>query len=180
MNIVVTGRNVEVTDALRTYAEEKISKFEEKYQLKITSASIALSVQKHRHIAEVVVKAKGETVKAESSTEELYSSIDEVVDKLDKQLKKAKDKRAKRRKGAESPGRMDAAEAVSPTEEAPAEGVTIVERRQQAVKPMPPEEAAMQLEISDLNFFVFTNSDSGSINVIYRMADGNLGLIEPA
>ncbi len=180
MNIVVSGRNVEITPALRTYAEEKISKFDEKYQLKITGASVTLSVQKHRHKAEVVIKAKGEVVKAESSTEELYSSIDEVVDKLDKQLKKSKDKRVKRRKGAESPGRIDAAEAIIPSETPAPEGVVIVERRQQAMKPMPPEEAAMQLEMSDLNFFVFTNAESGVLNVIYKMADGNLGLIEPA
>jgi putative sigma-54 modulation protein len=180
MNIVVSGRNVEITPALKTYAEDKISRFDEKYQLKITGASVTLSVQKHRHKAEVVIKAKGEVVKAEAATEELYSAIDEVVDKLDKQLKKSKDKRVKRRKGADSPGKLDAAEAVSPLEAAAVESTVIVERRQQAVKPMPPEEAAMQLEMSDLNFFVFTNAESGVVNVIYKMADGNIGLIEPA
>jgi len=180
MNIALTGRNLEITDTLRTYAEDKISKFDEKYQLKITTASIILGVQKRRHTAEVVIKAKGEVIKAEATTEELYAAIDEVVDKLDKQLRKSKEKRTERRKTAESQSKREAVGATStPAAEAAAEAV-IVERRQQLVKPMSPEEAAAQLEMSDLNFFVFTNAASRAVNVIYKMADGNFGLIEPA
>jgi len=178
MNIALTGRNVEINNTLRTYAEEKISKFDEKYQLKITTASIILSVQKRRHKAEVVIKAKGEVIKAEATTEELYAAIDEVVDKLDKQLRKSKEKRTSRRKSAESQSKLEAPEAAST--EVTADSAVIVERRQQAIKPMSPEEAAAQLEMSDLNFFVFTNAASNAVNVIYKMADGNFGLIEPA
>jgi putative sigma-54 modulation protein len=181
MNIALTGRNVEITDTIRTYAEEKISKFDEKYQLKITTASIILSVQKRRHNAEVVIKAKGEVIKAEATTEELYAAIDAVVDKLDKQLRKSKEKRSERRKAAESQSKREAVGATAAsTGEAAAEAAVIVERRQQAVKPMSPEEAAAQLDLSDLSFFVFTNAASNAVNVIYKMADGNFGLIEPA
>jgi putative sigma-54 modulation protein len=180
MNIALTGRNINITDTLRTYAEDKISKFDEKYQLKITTASIILSVQKRRHKAEVVIKAKGEVIKAEATTEELYAAIDEVVDKLDKQLRKSKEKRTSRRKAAESQSKREAAGSAAAGAEATAEATVIVERRQQAVKPMSPEEAAAQLDLSDLSFFVFTNAASSAVNVIYKMADGNFGLIEPA
>jgi putative sigma-54 modulation protein len=176
MNIVVNGRNVEVSPPLKKYAEEKIGKFE-KYLSNITEAVVTLSIQKYRHKAEVSIRANGVTMQAEGETEELYSSIDEVVEKLDKQVRKFKDKLKSRRKSEQRTAREAAATAV---EAAPPETGVIIERKRFAAKPMPPDEAAMQLDIDGRDFFVFTNSESGSINVMYRLADGNFGLIEPA
>lgn len=176
MNIVVNGRNVEVSPPLRKYAEEKIGKFE-KYLSNITEAVVTLSIQKYRHKAEVSIRVNGVTMQAEGETEELYSSIDEVVEKLDKQVRKFKDKLKSRRKSEQRSAKQAAAAKEEP---APAESGVIIERKKFASKPMPPDEAAMQLAMAGQSFFVFTNSESGNVNVIYKRTDGNFGLIEPA
>jgi putative sigma-54 modulation protein len=173
MNIVVNGRNLEITPALKTYAEDKIGKFD-RYLSNITEAVVTLSIQKYRHKAEVLLKANGMMIQAEGVTGEIYSSIDEVVEKLQRQVKKLKGKSRSSRKGE---GKAKAA----PPSEAPREEAgSVIKRKRFAMKPMTPEEAAMQLELSDMSFFVFNNDQSGEINVIYRRNDGDLGLIEPA
>jgi len=188
MNITITGRNVEVTPALRKYAEEKIGRFD-RYLTKITEAVVTLSVQKQMHKAEVQIKANGNHIQAESSTEELYASIDEVTAKLDRQIKKLKDKvtgKRSREKSArttsdESWTKEKRSMASSPSsEELAPEEKMIIEREQQEMKPMPPDEAAMRLDTDGREFFMFTNAESGKVNVIYKRKDGNCGLIEPA
>lgn len=176
MNIVINGRNIDVTPSLKQYAREKIGKFD-RFLSNITEAVVTLSVQKYRHKAEVLIKANGVMLQAVGETEELYSSIDEVADKLDKQVKKLKTKHMTRRKSVARTGK---AEIQEPAEGPLQETGVIIERKQYAMKPMPPDEAAMQLDIAGgRDFFVFTNSESGSINVIYKRGDGNFGLIEP-
>jgi putative sigma-54 modulation protein len=175
MNIVVNGRNVDVTPALKSYAEEKITRFD-KYLPKITEAVVTLSIQKFRHKAEVLIKANGTQIQAEGETEELYSAIDEVTQKLDRQIKKLKGKLQTHRK---TEGRARSAE---PTgvgmEEASPETGRIVRKTVHA-KPMSPEEAAIQMQTTNQEFMAFMNFESGDMNVIYRRSDGDLGLIEP-
>lgn len=173
MNIVVNGRNLDVTPALKTYAEDKIGKFD-RYLSNITEAVVTLSIQKYRHKAEVLLKANGMLIQAEGVTGEIYSSIDEVVEKLQRQVKKLKGKSRSSRKGEGK------AKGAAPSE-APGEEIgSIIKRKRFAMKPMTPEEAVMQMELLDKSFFVFTNDQSGEINVIYRRNDGDFGLIEPA
>jgi putative sigma-54 modulation protein len=173
MNIVVNGRNLDLTPALKAYAEDKIGKFD-RYLSNITEAVVTLSIQKYRHKAEVLVKANGMLVQAEGETEEIYSAIDEVSEKLERQLKKYKEKLRSNRKaeGKRVP--------VAPGETAAAPAGAIIKRKRFDMKPMTPDEASMQMELLDKSFFVFTNDLSGEINVIYRRGDGNYGLIEPA
>jgi len=174
MNIIVTGRHLEVTSALRDYAESKVKKFE-KYISPISEALVTLSVEKYRHKAEILLKANGVMIQAESVTEEIYSSIDEVIEKLERQIKKYKEKLTSRRKENRH---HEAVSQASAEEEHP--DIKIIKRKRFAMKPMTPEEAAMQMDLLDKDFFVFTNADSGVINVIYRRRDGDFGLIEPA
>jgi len=168
MNIIITGRHLELTDNLKMYAEEKIKKFK-KYLNNITEAIVTLSVEKYRHKAEVLLKANGIMMQAESVTDEMYSSIDNVVEKLERQAKKYKGKSVSYRKGEEKTS-------PAPKSEKP---IPAVVKKSFDIKPMNPEEAAMQMELLDKNFFVFTNASSGNINVLYRRRDGSLGLIEP-
>ncbi|MBI4822780.1 MAG: ribosome-associated translation inhibitor RaiA [Nitrospirae bacterium] len=170
MNIVVVGRQIEVTSVLKDYAEEKVKKFE-RYLSNITEAVVTLSVQKYRHKAEVLLKANGVMIQAEGITGEIYSAIDEVIEKLERQVKKFKEKMVSHRKIDK--GRTSASIPVSP------ESPKIIKRKQFDMKPMSPDEAAMQMELLDKDFFVFTNDQSGDINVLYKRTDGNLGLIEP-
>jgi putative sigma-54 modulation protein len=176
MNIVVNGRNVDVTPALRSYAEDKVMKFD-RYLPNITEAVITLSIQKFRHKAEVLLKANGNQIQAESVTEELYSAIDDVAQKLERQIKKLKGKLQTHRK-AESKSRTVEAPAVA-EEGAAAEAGRIIKKTVSS-KPMSPEEAAIQMQTNNQEFVVFTNGQSGDMNVIYRRSDGNLGLIGPA
>ncbi|OGW38503.1 MAG: ribosomal subunit interface protein [Nitrospirae bacterium RBG_13_39_12] len=172
MNIIVTGRHLEVTPALKKYAEKKIRRFD-RYLSNISEAIVTLSVEKYRHKVEVLLKANGILIQAEGITGEVYSSIDEVAEKLERQIKKYKEKLVSHRKVEGKAGTIN-------TEGAPIIEVgRIIKNKRFELKPMSPDEAAMQMDLLDKPFFVFTNDNSGDINVIYRRRDGNFGLIEP-
>jgi ribosome hibernation promoting factor len=171
MNIIVTGRHIEITPALKTYAEKKIKRFD-RYLSNIAEAIVTISVEKYRHKVEVLMKANGVLIQAEGITGDVYSSIDEVTEKLERQVKRYKEKLVSHRKGEGKAG-LVAAEAIAP------ETGKIIKNKRFELKPMSPDEAAMQMELLDKDFFVFTNDNSGDINVIYRRRDGNFGLIEP-
>jgi putative sigma-54 modulation protein len=169
MNIKITGRHLELTGNLKQYAEAKIRKFN-KYLNNITEAAVILSVEKYRHKAEVLLRVNGIMIQAESVTGEMYSSIDEVVEKLGRQVKKYKEKGGSYRKGEDkNPVSLTFEESFP----------SIIKRKSFDIKPMSPEEAAMQMDLLDKIFFVFTNASSGNINVLYKRKDGNFGLIEP-
>ncbi|MEW6675277.1 MAG: ribosome-associated translation inhibitor RaiA [Nitrospirota bacterium] len=172
MNIIMTGRHLEITPALKNYAEEKIKKFD-RYLSNISEAVVTLSIEKYRHKVEVLLKANGVLIQAEGITGEIYSSIDEVVEKLERQVKKYKEKLVSYRKGEGKVTRVQSKGIAT------AESGRIIKNKRFELKPMSPDEAAMQMELLDKDFFVFTNDNSRDINVIYRRKDGNFGLIEP-
>jgi len=173
MNIIVNGRHLEITPALRTYAEEKISKFG-RYLSDISEAIVTLSIEKkYRHKAEVLLKVNGILIQAEGVTDEIYSAIDEVSEKLDRQVKKYKEKLVSYRKGG-----AKAQEGAVRTA-AHEETGRIIKNKQFELKPMSPDEASMQMELLGKDFYVFINDISNDINVIYLRKDGNFGLIEP-
>ncbi|MDQ7786502.1 MAG: ribosome-associated translation inhibitor RaiA [Thermodesulfovibrionales bacterium] len=172
MNIIITGRHLEVTDALKTYVEKKIKRFD-RYITNISEANVTLTVEKYRHKAEVLLKVNGVLIQAEAITSDVYSSIDEVAEKLERQTKKYKEKLVSHRK-VEGKAGTEVQETALPPEVG-----TIIKNKRFELKPMSPDEAAMQMELLDKDFFVFTNDTSGEINVIYRRRDGNFGLIEP-
>jgi putative sigma-54 modulation protein len=171
MNIVVNGRHLEVTPALRNYSEEKIKKFA-KYLPEASEAIVTLSIEKYRHKAEVLLKVNGMLIQAEGVTGEIYSAIDEVVEKLEKQVVKYKEKLRTYRKGEKKAGSVGAGELER--------GGRIIKHKRFDMKPMSPEEAVDQMDLLDKDFFVFANEVSGDINLVYRRKDGNYGLIEPA
>lgn len=169
MNIIINCRHMDLTKNLRDYTEEKLSRFK-KYLGNISETTVTLSVEKYRHTAEVHMKVNGSLIQAESTTGEMYSSIDEVVEKLARQVKKVKEKNVSSRKA-----RSKSAESLQGEETPP----SIIKNRSYNLKPMSVEEAAMQMDLSGREFFVFTNASSGDMNVLYKRNDGNFGLIEP-
>ena len=160
---------MDLTKNLKDYAEEKIGKFK-KYLGNITEATVTLSVEKIRHKAEVLIKVNGSFIQAESITGEMYASIDEVVEKLARQVRKHKDKIVSQRKN-----KSKAEDVPEISETIP----SIIKNKSYDIKPMSIEEAAMQMDLLDKTFFVFTNASSENINVLYKRKDGNFGLIEP-
>ncbi|MFQ5846804.1 MAG: ribosome hibernation-promoting factor, HPF/YfiA family [Candidatus Methylomirabilales bacterium] len=171
MQIFLTGRNLEVTEALRQYAEEKVGRLQ-KYLEKITSAHIVLSLQKYRQIAEVTLRVRDLTIRGEESTADLYSSIDLVVEKLERQLQRYKGKILHQ---ANRSGRSEIA--MAPLEED--EGPWVVKTKRFAIKPMSLDEAILQMDLLGHTFYVFRNAQTDEINVVYRRHEGNYGLIEP-
>jgi putative sigma-54 modulation protein len=172
MNIIINGKHLEVTPALKKYAGGKIKKFQ-RYLSDISEAVVTLSIEKYRHKAEVLLKVNGVLIQAEGVTGEIYASIDEVSEKLERQIKKYKEKLVShRRMSNKNTGENIESAAFK-------ESGMIIKNKRFELKPMNADEASMQMELLDKDFFVFLNAVSGDINVIYRRKDGNFGLIEP-
>lgn len=176
MKITVIGKNIEVTDALRDTAVKKIGKLD-KYFNPDVEAQVTLSVQKGRHIIEVTIPFNGIILRGEESTEDMYMSIDRVLDKLEKQINKHRTRLERKLKENSFKG-MD----VPPREAEDDEGEynpTIVRTKRFAIKPMPVDEAVLQMDLLGHSFFVFLNAETEEVNVVYKRKDGRYGLIEP-
>ncbi len=175
MQVTVNGRNIEVTEALKQYATDKFSRLE-KYLPKSVTVAITLSVvKKVHHTAEAVIKSNGLLIQASEETGEMYSAIDLLIEKIERRVKRYKEKLVDHKhQGGKQPAGLAPA---SPSEERIPQ---IIKTKRFDLKPMLPEEAVMQMELLDKPFFIFANALSGSVNVIYKRKDGNVGLIEPA
>jgi putative sigma-54 modulation protein len=177
MRLEVKGRNVEVNDSIRRYAEEKLDRVERQLPEE-TQIEVELTLETNPsisedHIAEATVWTKGSTLRARERSNAFETSIDQLSDKLERQVKRYREKRR------EAPRRH----APPPAEELPVElddaSTEITKTKQFAVNPMTPDEAVLQLELVGHDFFVFRNDGSGEVNVVYRRRDGHYGLIEP-
>jgi ribosome hibernation promoting factor len=179
MQFQVKGRNVEVSDAIRSYAEEKLAKLER--QLQDPRVELELAVERNpsiaaNHVAEATIWTNGPVLRAREASSDMRASIDQLVEKLERQVTRYRRQgRSRRRKEARANGRALESTPVVADEAEP----VIVKTKQFPVKPMGPEEAVLQLELVGHDFFVFRNADSGEVNVVYRRRDGNYGLIEP-
>jgi putative sigma-54 modulation protein len=176
MQLIIQGKNIEVTDRLEEYIEKKVGKLD-RYLPTITEARMELSVEdarsaKDRQVAQLTVRSKGTLLRAEDRTADMFTSIDAVVDKMYRQIVRYKGKRYGRGRG---PGEIPPVEEVEEEEEAP----RIVRTKRFQVSPMDEEEAVEQMELLGHDFFVFFNVNTNEVNVIYRRKDGNYGLIEP-
>ncbi len=179
MNINVTFRHMETTEALKQYAIDKVSKIK-KYIDAPIEVHVVLSVEKFRHIAEVSFTINGFVVKGQEETEDMYAAIDMVMDKIERQVRRYKD-RLKRKRGAGSAEeKMRVKMNVVAVDHDQAETTPkVIKSTNFSIKPMDIDEAIMQMNLIDNDFLVFRNDSSNEVNVIYRRKDGNYGLIEP-
>ena len=175
MQTSVTFKNIDSSENLRTYVSDKLDRFD-KYLYNPAEASVVLSVEKFRHIAEINIKGDRLNINGKEETEDMYSAIDIVMDKIETQVKRRLSKIREHRSENLKEGEVEILEEATT---APQDEATIEVEKLDA-KPMDPEEAAMQLNMSQQDFLVFRNSRSREVNVIYRRRDGNLGLIEPS
>ncbi len=174
MAIVVRGKNIDITPALKDYVEKRIGKIT-KYFDHLGEITAILTVEKGRHIVEVTVPVNGMLLRGEEATNDMYTSIDLVIDKLERQIEKYKTKIARKfRSSGGFKGELVASTVVEPTEE-----FKVVKTKRFAIKPMSVEEALLQMNLIHHDFYVFSNADTEEVNVIYRRRDGNYGLIEP-
>jgi putative sigma-54 modulation protein len=180
MELIVKGKNVEVTDRLREYVEQKIGKLD-RYLPSISEAWVELSSEEtkaaqDRQVCQVTVRSNGTILRAEERSDDMFSAIDTVLDKMYRQIARYKGKRKNRWRGAGS--------AVEPLpialeEETEDEPRRIVRVKHFPMTPMNPEEAVEQMELLGHDFFVFFNGEEGRINVLYRRKGGNYGLLQP-
>ena len=175
MTITVTFRHIEPSPALKDYAVDKLGKLD-KVVSRSFDANVILSVEKYRHIAEVLFTAKGISIKAVEETEDLYSAIDLVMDKVEKQVKKIREKRKEHSNygGADRPGVSGVEEDTVHTEE-----ISVVKLDNFLSKPMTLEDAIKHLEFSRKDVLLFLNYETKQFNVVSRLNDGRVGLIEP-
>ena len=180
MQIIIKGKNIEVTDWLREYVEKKIGKLD-RYLPSISEARVELAVQKaksadDRQSAQITLRSDGTILRAEERSDDMFASIDAVADKLHRQIARFKDKRTRRGRaphGEPVPlpeGEMD----IEDEDEA-----AVVRVKRFLVRPMLEEEAIEQMELLGHDFFLFYNADTDSMNVVYRRKDGNYGLLQP-
>lgn len=183
MKFQVKGRNIAVTEALRSYAEEKLVKLGKN----LNSASqmeLELFCEKNpsianNQVAEATIFTKGPVLRAKGASADMYASIDLVADKLGRQVKKYRGKLVSHNshvRGSLPPEPPPVPETEVEEEES---GPRIVKTKQFGIKPMSAEEAALQMELVGHDFFVFRNAESNETNVLYRRRDGDYGLIEP-
>lgn len=173
MRYTVNGKNIEVTKALKEAAVSKLEKFE-KYFSEDTEAQVTMSVLKKNHIIEVTIPIKGSVIRAEEEAENMYAAIDLVVDVLETQLLRHKKKLINRHRH-HGTFRTTFVEELHEEDE----GIHIVKSKSFPVKPMDAEEACMEMELLGHSFFVFRDSESDEINVVYKRKDGQFGLISP-
>ncbi|MDD6570896.1 MAG: ribosome-associated translation inhibitor RaiA [Thermoflexaceae bacterium] len=173
MRFVITGRNIEVTDGLKSAVEEKLGKLD-RFFSPDTEVIVTLSVEKERQKIEVTIPVKGSIIRSEQVSNDMYVSIDLVEEIIERQLKKYKNKIIDQKQNQAA----FAKEFIEKDYEDEAE-VKIIRTKKFGVKPMDPEEACVQMELLGHNFFVFFNSETEEINVVYKRKGNTYGLIEP-
>lgn len=174
MKITVSGRNLVVTEPLKDAMTSRLERFG-KYFKGDVEAKATLSVEKNRQIVEITIPINGTILRAEEVTDDMYTSIDKAVDKLYKQMEKHKTKLQKRYHGHDT----IRFENIPNKYKDDSDQYKIVKTKRFAIKPMNPEEAVLQMEMLGHSFFVFTNSETDEVNVVYKRKRGNFGIIEP-
>ncbi|MBL1208813.1 ribosome hibernation-promoting factor, HPF/YfiA family [Geminocystis sp. GBBB08] len=188
MKFLIQGNNIEVTESIHDYVEEKLDKAVKHFQNLATKVDVHLSVARNarisnKHKAEVTVYANGTVIRAQEDSESLYASIDLVSDKIARQLRKYKERQLTKK--THSP--IKTVEAV---EEKPVDASLIGDRQPElpaevirmkyfAMTPMTIDEAWEQLQLVDHDFYMFSNKETGDINVIYQRNHGGFGVIQP-
>jgi putative sigma-54 modulation protein len=206
MQLLVKGRNTDVTEKIKDYAQKRLSKFEAQLHDDVTRLELELIEERNPkiancHVAEATIWTKGPTLRAKEASPDVFTSIDLVADKLSRQVAKWHDKKVAYKTGrlhhGNGNGKFKSAPHADPedttllpagagakitTEEllmASPQTLNIVKTKQFRLGPISPEQAALQMELVGHDFFVFVNSENNQTCVLYRRADGDLGLIEP-
>ena len=181
MQVNIKGKNLELTDRLRKYVDQKVGKLD-RHLPGIIEAWVELSVEDTKaaqdgQVCQVTLRTDRVILRAEERSDDMFTAIDTVLEKVNRQIDRYKGKRKGRRRGAGAQVAPDVMEAE------PVEGeeeiASIVRVKRFPITPMHPEEAIEQMELLGHDFFVFYNAEVGQINVLYRRKDGNYGLLQP-
>jgi ribosome hibernation promoting factor len=183
LHVIVQGKHLDVTPALRAYAETKVARLA-KYFDHVQEAKVVLSVERRgglgkAQVVEVTVRGDGIVLRGEDASQDMYASIDLVAGKLRKQIEKFRSKFIHKRRIDESRRKARLQSSAQRALRAGPPEPRIVRYKRFAMKPMTPEDAALQMELLGHAFFVFRNAQTMEVNVLYRRTDGQYGVIEP-
>lgn len=173
MKFIISGKNITVSQGLRTAVEDKLGKLE-RYFTPDTEVIVTLSVEKERQKIEVTIPVKGNIIRSEQVSNDMYVSIDLVEEIIERQLRKYKNKLIDQKQSAQAFSDLFISEDVEAEDE-----IQIVKTKRFAMKPMDPEEACVQMELLGHNFYVFLNAETEEVNVVYKRKGQTYGLIEP-
>ena len=172
MRFIITGRNMVVTEGLREAVEDKLGKLD-KFFASETEVHVTLSVQKEQQKIEVTIPVKGHIIRSEQESNDMYVSIELVEEVIERQLKKYKNKIVDKQQNAAAFAQEFVEKDYDDDE------VKIIRTKRFGIKPMDPEEACVQMELLGHNFYVFFNSETEEVNVVYKRKGNTYGLIEP-
>lgn len=177
MIITYTGRNIDVTEALKNVTEEKLERLEKFFKEDIRT-HVTYRVENKSDIIEITITLPDGTIlRAEESTPDMYESLDRTVDILERQIRKYKTRLLNHQRGKKESIRF---ENIKPLEEKEVEKKPIIARKKKFdMQAMTEEEAILQMELLGHDFFIYMNGNTGDLNVMYKRRDGNYGLIEP-
>lgn len=172
MNIKIIGRKVNLRDNFKVLVEKKLSKFERIFDPD-ADATVTVTLEKNRQTVEITIKQRGMIYRAEATSLEMNEALDLVVSKLGRQIRKNKTK-------LENAKKVNLFELTDEYYEEPEEEFSVVKTKKFFVKTMNVEEAILQMNLLEHEFFMFRDEESGEICVVYRRKDGNYGLLEPS
>ena len=177
MNFNIRGQKVEVTDSIKSYIKEKIGRLDKYFNDPSSlTATVLIKIRGNNQIVEVTIPASKTVLRAEESHSDLYASIDLVSDKLERQIRKNKTKMQSKKV---KPAFIDFALNEEKEKEEEKENESLIVRRKVLeTKPMSEEEAILQMELIDHDFYIFLNDKTDKLSVVYRRKDGNYGLID--
>ena len=173
MRYVITGRNIDITEGLRNAVTEKLGKLE-RYFTPDTEVIVTLSVEKERQKIEVTIPVKGNIIRSEQVSSDMYVSIDLVQEVIERQLRKYKNKLVDKQQARDS-----FSEEFLDNDYDEDDTIKIIRTKKFGIKPMDAEEACIQMDLLGHNFYVFRNSETDEVNVVYKRKGNTFGLIEP-
>lgn len=173
MNFIISGKNIDVTDGLKSAVQDKLGKLE-RYFTSDTDIMVTLSVEKDRQKIEVTIPVKGNIIRSEQVSNDMYVSIDLVEEIIERQLRKYKTKIMNKNQEG-----VNLQKAYIEDDFNEADEVKIVRTKRFDVKPMYPEDACVQMELLGHSFFVFVNAETDQVNVVYKRKGNTYGIIEP-
>ena len=177
MNIIISGKQMDLTDGIKNAIEEKLGRLDF-YLHPSTDVKVTVSAKKARQKVEVtIIPISGPIIRAEDIEENLYAAIDIVYDKLNNQLRKYKKRLQDRHKSNESI-RFDSIQEDYDSSDEDNLDIVIERTKKFYIKPMSPEEAVLQMDLLQHDFYMFKNSESDGTSIVYRRKNGGYGLIE--
>ena len=173
MKFIIIGRNIDITEGLKSAVQEKLGKLE-RYFTPETEIHVTLSVEKDRQKIEVTIPVKGNIIRSEQVSSDMYVSIDLVDEVIERQLRKYKTKIVNQQQAGGNFQKEFVEDEFLEDEE-----VNIIHTKKFGIKPMYPEDACVQMELLGHNFYVFRNAETDEVNVVYKRKGNTYGLIEP-